>query len=141
MQFPQGLVLPSNIWLALIWIGLIVPWMILALIMLGFAGFFLPRRVRPFPFAIAMIGVVLLLLDPNPRGWFRFTKLAVPSLATAAIALIATLLPERRPLTGFCRKCKYNLTGNKSGICPECGTPTPPKKNFDALVKNLEAIE
>ena len=22
-----------------------------------------------------------------------------------------------------CRKCSYNLTGNISGICPECGTP------------------
>lgn len=23
-----------------------------------------------------------------------------------------------------CRNCTYNLTGNLSGICPECGTPT-----------------
>jgi hypothetical protein len=23
-----------------------------------------------------------------------------------------------------CRKCDYNLRGNVSGICPECGTPT-----------------
>ena len=23
----------------------------------------------------------------------------------------------------FCTKCHYNLTGNLSGICPECGTP------------------
>ena len=24
-----------------------------------------------------------------------------------------------------CAKCDYNLTGNASGICPECGTPIP----------------
>ncbi len=25
----------------------------------------------------------------------------------------------------FCDACNYNLTGNLSGICPECGTPIP----------------
>jgi hypothetical protein len=25
----------------------------------------------------------------------------------------------------FCPSCAYNLTGNTSGICPECGTPVP----------------
>jgi hypothetical protein len=28
-----------------------------------------------------------------------------------------------RPKSGHCRTCNYNLTGNTSGICPECGTP------------------
>jgi hypothetical protein len=23
---------------------------------------------------------------------------------------------------GFCTSCSYNLTGNVSGVCPECGT-------------------
>ena len=27
----------------------------------------------------------------------------------------------------LCRKCGYNLTGNVSGVCPECGTPIPSK--------------
>jgi hypothetical protein len=34
---------------------------------------------------------------------------------------IAMLL-RRRPRKGPCVKCGYNLTGNESGICPECGT-------------------
>lgn len=25
---------------------------------------------------------------------------------------------------GHCQTCQYNLTGNESGICPECGTPS-----------------
>ena len=29
---------------------------------------------------------------------------------------------RRRPKAGFCKVCKYDLTGNVSGTCPECGT-------------------
>ncbi len=30
---------------------------------------------------------------------------------------------DRRPIPpGHCQKCGYNLTGNVSGRCPECGT-------------------
>ncbi len=25
----------------------------------------------------------------------------------------------------LCLKCGYNLTGNESGVCPECATPVP----------------
>jgi len=31
-----------------------------------------------------------------------------------------------RPL-GFCVKCRYDLTGNTSGACPECGTAVAEK--------------
>jgi hypothetical protein len=29
---------------------------------------------------------------------------------------------RRHILPGHCRKCGYNLTGNTSGRCPECGS-------------------
>lgn len=30
---------------------------------------------------------------------------------------------QGRPKAGMCAKCGYNLFGNTSGICPECGRP------------------
>jgi predicted RNA-binding Zn-ribbon protein involved in translation (DUF1610 family) len=29
--------------------------------------------------------------------------------------------PPQPPPPGFCRECGYDLTGNVSGVCPECG--------------------
>ena len=34
---------------------------------------------------------------------------------------------DRRPKTGFCKACEYDLTGNVSGVCPECGTAVSPE--------------
>ena len=41
-------------------------------------------------------------------------------------SLIEPLVRERRPFypPGHCQKCGYNLTGNVSGVCPECGEST-----------------
>ena len=48
------------------------------------------------------------------------------------IPLLAIAIPtailwrrDRRPRKGHCKSCGYNLTGNESGVCPECSTPVP----------------
>lgn len=55
-------------------------------------------------------------------------------IGTILVVLVMTwCLPELRRLRrleeptdagAFCRNCRYDLAGNTSGICPECGTPT-----------------
>lgn len=36
----------------------------------------------------------------------------------------------------LCRACSYNLTGNVSGICPECGRPLDPDQRIPQPVAN-----
>ena len=53
--------------------------------------------------------------------WF----LAVVFLAYPAVALTGDLRRwqrRRRERHDLCLKCGYDLTGNVSGVCPECGT-------------------
>lgn len=41
-------------------------------------------------------------------------------LACIIVAAVFRFLGRRRR-SGRCAKCDYDLTGNTSGICPECG--------------------
>ena len=45
--------------------------------------------------------------------WILFVVLAVPT--------VLLWRSDRKPPPGRCQRCGYNLTGNTSGICPECG--------------------
>ena len=76
-------------------------------------------------------------------GWQRFTReemkifrgspaprlvtvvtvpLWIPLLLVGPLTVRALLRARRGPLPGHCRKCGYDLRGNISGKCPECGT-------------------
>jgi hypothetical protein len=57
----------------------------------------------------------------NPPGSVRVMFWLPLLLVATATAFL--WYRDRRPPPGFCRRCGYNLTGNVSGICPECGTP------------------
>lgn len=42
--------------------------------------------------------------------------------AYSTLVLIKTIRGRHRVKPGHCSKCGYDLTGNISGVCPECGT-------------------
>jgi hypothetical protein len=56
----------------------------------------------------------------------EFSWVSIPLLFLFAPLFIVTLLAwkkARKNCNGHCVKCRYDLTGNISGVCPECGTP------------------
>jgi hypothetical protein len=50
--------------------------------------------------------------------WMPFLLVALPTV-------LMFLRDYRRIPPGYCQKCRYNLTGNTSGTCPEYGTAVP----------------
>jgi hypothetical protein len=61
--------------------------------------------------------------------FFGAPFLAIPlwPLIVAVAAAGTVLSWRRRPRAGHCAACGYDLTGNTSGICPECGVPIETK--------------
>ena len=49
------------------------------------------------------------------RLWFLFLLCTIPTA-------VLWWRGRRQRREGHCAKCGYNLTGNVSGVCPECGT-------------------
>jgi hypothetical protein len=52
--------------------------------------------------------------------------LIVLLLGIAVLAILVFVIQRigspKPPPAGICRHCGYSLTGNVSGVCPECGT-------------------
>jgi hypothetical protein len=59
---------------------------------------------------------------------FPIWLLAVATAMVPACWLSALLWRRSRRKAGGCPRCGYNLTGNTSGVCPECGTPVLPSQ-------------
>lgn len=110
-------------WTPLGWLPLIVP---LCLTKRGRGA------IAEVALALVFVRVAAGLLPT--RGWitgrtiFEGPEWIYDSLmlGASAAALVVAYWPKRAVVTDpLCRKCGYNLTGNISGVCPECGTPLP----------------
>lgn len=68
-------------------------------------------------------------------GWIAasFCAWYAPFLICTALVLSEHQLSIRRRWAALhrCLRCGYDLTGNVSGICPECGRPVPPLPPMD----------
>ena len=92
---------------------------------------------EPQPYRLAVLDwVVSLDRYPPPLVPFRGTLIVQPWDRIVGVPLPLAALPlllvsglwihsyrktRRRYLNVGCLRCGYNLTGNDSGVCPECG--------------------
>ena len=75
-------------------------------------------------FATLLVMVLVgALLTAGEVDDFRVFLLAPPCavLGLYEIHIVRQLRAKRRHQSGRCIKCAYDLTGNVSGVCPECG--------------------
>lgn len=103
---------------------------------LAWAVVFRPALWAHFLAGIAMSGTSCLmeLIALASRGMFEFYSFAAvcrelaPLLVAGPVMTVAArfVIPKSRWVAErrsdpVCRRCSYNLTGNVSGRCPECG--------------------
>lgn len=74
-------------------------------------------------FFVPSLGTFHFQMGPRGGG-VRVPHLMLMALAALPIVGIAARKAHRaaQQTAGKCRQCDYDLTGNMSGVCPECGT-------------------
>ena len=88
----------------------------------------MPSRLRRFILITGTLLSVVIAVAFVVSGWWRvcaFLPCWIPFLLVALPTGILFWRDHRRRITpGHCKKCGYDLTGNVSGRCPECGKVT-----------------
>ena len=78
--------------------------------------------IRRSPIWIPKVSLKRFRLSGTPgRDLSIILPLWLPLLVAAVPTLFLLYQKRHQHLLGHCQKCGYNLTGNTSGICPECG--------------------
>ena len=85
----------------------------------------LPRSETPFASLLpAWHRRQIVANASSENSWVYHTTVAIPfGLPLSLTALVTLWLwsRDRRIPPGRCQNCRYDLTGNVSGRCPECG--------------------
>src|SRR5436190_7739532 len=57
--------------------------------------------------------------------WLAFPAILIWGIVRTFLYVLelCQIIATARVVPGTCHTCGYNLRGNVSGICPECGTP------------------
>ena len=82
----------------------------------------------PLFFGVCPIPVFLVFL-----GFPLLAGIAVPVGLVLVSGVLWRVLPDVYETSGLCYKCGYDLTGNVSGVCPECGQPIQSQSTIDDL--------
>jgi len=118
------------------WLTFLPLWMLLAVVAIPtFLLWWFDRRPyssRPVDFDtklirmlkwVGLVVCIILLISESITG--RIYRYPVMETLFATVAVTTALLwrhDDHRISPGHCNNCNYNLTGNVSGTCPECGT-------------------
>lgn len=94
-----------------VWMATALALLVSCVVFLVVTGFYMPILVMMVGNTVAIAALAVPVISvpiayfsfKKTFGYFRWKK--IPRLGSG------------------CWKCGYNLTGNVSGVCPECGTP------------------
>lgn len=72
---------------------------------------------------LAILAAILLPSNPQKQPTAAVFSEAAFGISLAMFMAAAWALERRRSRpAGGCKNCGYDLTGNVSGVCPECGS-------------------
>jgi len=69
----------------------------------------------------SFLGISLAAVGRAPWWFWACVTAPVIPMAFAAVRVVARVRRNQRRIEGHCGHCGYDLTGNVSGVCPECG--------------------
>jgi hypothetical protein len=77
------------------------------------------------PIVCLAIGSLLLHMKPDWESLALSVSMIGPGLITVVLLTRSRFAKPVLVYDSSCPNCEYNLTGNVSGVCPECGLPIP----------------